>query len=199
VSLVGEGFFDVKKNIEKPFIISTSNINIKVLGTSFNVKAYPEDRHTETSLIRGSIELTIKNRPNDKIILSPHEKVVVQNNLAATYEKTTSGNTKPSIQVANTLISIKKLKIDPVDSTVFETKWINNQLVFRDESLYELAVKMERWYDVKIDIQDESLGEERLTGIFKSETVLQALDALKESISQPFKFRQTADKIIIYR
>jgi ferric-dicitrate binding protein FerR (iron transport regulator) len=199
VTLAGEGFFDVKKNTEKPFIISTSSINIRVLGTAFNVRAYPEDKNTETSLIRGSIELTIKSRPNDKIILSPNEKVIVQNTLAATYEKSAAVTEKPTVQAANTLISIKKLSINPIDSTVFETQWINNQLVFRDESFYELSQKMERWYNVKIEIKDESLGEERLTGIFKTESVYQALEALKESIVKPFQFRQTQDRIIIYR
>ena len=80
--LTGEGFFDVTKNKGKPFIINTSSIKIKVLGTAFNVKAYPEDKQTETSLIRGSIEVTIRNRPNDKIILTPSEKLVVENDIA---------------------------------------------------------------------------------------------------------------------
>jgi transmembrane sensor len=203
VTLTGEGFFDVTKNKEKPFIISTSSIKIKVLGTAFNVKAYPEDKQTETSLIRGSIEVTIRNRPNDKIILSPSEKLVVENDIARVEsgarqkERKTGNIARTEIPVISTLMSINKLKYNPVDSTVAEIQWVNNKLVFRDESFSELAVKMERWYDVQIDITDLQIGEERLNGIFESETIVQALEALKEFI--PFQYEKNGNKIIIHR
>lgn len=203
VTLTGEGFFDVTKNKEKPFIISTSSIKIKVLGTAFNVKAYPEDKHTETSLIRGSIEVTIRNRPNDKIILSPSEKLVVENDIARVekdnrkQERKTGNIVRTELPVINTLMSINKLKYNPLDSTVAEIQWVNNKLVFRDESFTELAVKMERWYDVQIDITDLQIGEERLNGIFESETIIQALEALKEFI--PFQYEKNGNKIIIHR
>jgi transmembrane sensor len=203
VTLIGEGFFDVTKNKEKPFIISTSSIKIKVLGTAFNVKAYPEDKQTETSLIRGSIEVTIRNRPNDKIILSPSEKLVVENDIARLeknnrqQERKTGNIARTELPVINTLMSINKLKYNPVDSTVAEIQWVNNKLVFRDESFSELAVKMERWYNVEIDIADLQIGEERLNGIFESETIIQAMEALKEFI--PFQYEKNGNKIIIHR
>ncbi len=203
VTLTGEGFFDVTKNKEKPFIISTNSIKIKVLGTAFNVKAYPEDKQTETSLIRGSIEVTIRNRPNDKIILSPSEKLVVENDIARLEkdfrmkEKETGNVVRTELPVINTLMSINKLKYNPVDSTVAEIQWVNNKLVFRDESFSELAVKMERWYNVEIDITDPRISEERLNGIFDSETIIQALDALKEFIA--FQYEKNGNKIIIHR
>jgi transmembrane sensor len=199
VTLIGEGFFDVTKNKEKPFIIHTSSINIKVLGTAFNVKAYPEDKQTETSLIRGSIEVTIKNRPNDKIILSPSEKLIVENNEVLKKEKSKTGlsGVTPVQAVISPLVSINKLKYSPVDSTVAETSWINNKLIFREETFADLAVKMERWYDVKIEINEPSLKQARLNGIFESETISQALEALKISI--PFQYEQTGNQIIIHR
>lgn len=207
VTLTGEAFFDVTKMNEKPFIIHTTSIDIKVLGTAFNVKAYPEDKHTETSLIRGSIEVTIKNRPNDKIILSPSEKLVVENSLVLQRDKTslvlqrdktsnTASNAGLPRPVVSPIVSINKLKYSPIDSTVAETQWINNKLVFRDESFTELAIKMERWYDVSIDIDDPVLKQARLNGIFYQETISQALEALKESI--PFTYEQTGNKIFIH-
>lgn len=197
VTLTGEGYFDVMKMKEKPFIIHTSSINIKVLGTVFNVKAYPEDKHTETSLIRGSVEVTIKNRPNDKIILSPSEKLVVENDAIVKKGKVAESKYSTSAAAIKTLMSVNKLKYSPADSTVAETEWIKNRLVFRDESLAELAVRMERWYDVSIDITDEGLQQKRVTGIFENETIDQALGALKIFI--PFKYEQTGNKIIIHR
>ena len=79
VNLTGEAFFDVAHNTQKPFLIHTARIDVQVLGTSFNVKSYPTDRTTEATLIRGSIEVSIKDRPSEKIILRPDEKLVVAN------------------------------------------------------------------------------------------------------------------------
>lgn len=197
VVLTGEGFFDVMKMKEKPFIIHTSSINIKVLGTVFNVKAYPEDKQTETSLIRGSIEVTIKNRPNDKIILSPSEKLVVENSAVTGPAHAAKNDKTVSPLTINTLVAINKLKYNPVDSTVAETQWIDNKFVFRDESFSELIVRMERWYDVQIDIDDAALQQKRFSGIFEQETIAQALEALK--ITVPFKYEQNGNKIIIHR
>ncbi len=206
VILTGEAFFDVTKNPEKPFLIQTNSINIKVLGTAFNVKAYPEDKQTETSLIRGSIEVTIKNRPNDKIFLSPSEKLVVENMVVAENSKTAKkeiSSSRPAVKQNFSIgpiipkLSINKLKYSAVDSTVAEIQWINNRLVFRDESFADLAIRLERWYDVTIEINDGALEEARLNGIFQSETIVQALEALK--ISVPFQYDQKGNKIIIYR
>src|SRR5690606_22571909 len=61
LTLVGEAFFDVVHNAEKPFIIHTGAMDIKVLGTVFNVRAYPGDKTSETSLLKGSVEVTLKN------------------------------------------------------------------------------------------------------------------------------------------
>ena len=192
VSLSGEGYFDVMKNKEKPFIIHTANINIKVLGTVFNVKAYPEDKQTETSLIRGSIEVTIKNRPDNKIILIPNDKLIVENELFSKIKAA-----KNDSKYSPPAFSLDKLKYRPLDSAVVETQWIDNKLVFNDESFEELAVRMERWYDVDIDINDILLKQKRITGNFEKETIEQAIEALKLMI--PFKYEHTGNKIIIHR
>lgn len=196
VSLSGEGYFDVTRMKDKPFIIHTANINIRVLGTAFNVKAYPEDKKTETSLIHGSIEVTINNRPDNKIILSPSEKLVVENepvNPAALRNKNPHSNLIPTLPV----VSVNKLWYSPEDSTLAETDWMSNRLIFRDESFDELAVRMERRYGVEIEIANESLKDERLNGIFETESVSQALEALKEMI--PFKYERKGDRIFINR
>src|SRR5690606_10988350 len=80
VNLEGEAFFDVVKDVHRPFYIVTKEISIKVLGTAFNVKAYPEENKTETSLLRGSIELVVNERPKEKFMLKPNEKLAVTKN-----------------------------------------------------------------------------------------------------------------------
>lgn len=197
VMLTGEGFFDVKKMKEKPFIIHTSSIDIKVLGTVFNVKAYPEDKRTETSLLHGSIEVTIRKRPNDKIILSPSEKLVVENETGLQDAPAKDRKIGLAEIDISTLVSINKLKYNETDSAVAETQWIDNKLVFRDESFDELAIKMERWYNVKMEITDPVLLQRRVSGSFENETIEQALEALK--IIVPFHYEHTGNKFIIHR
>ncbi len=190
VTLIGEGYFDVIKNKDVPFIINTRSIKIKVLGTVFNVKAYPEDKQTETSLIHGKIEVTIKNRPDDKIILSPNEKLIVENDLITAANKQKSIDHIPSV-------SINKLKFITPDSTIAENQWVENKLVFRDQTFEELAKMMERWYNVQLEIQSESLKSTRMNGNFEKETIDQAIEALKLII--PFKTNQKENTIIIYQ
>lgn len=197
VNLVGEGYFDVKRNKEIPFIIHTANIDIKVLGTVFNVKAYPEASKTETSLIQGSIEVTIKNRPNDKIILSPSEKLVVENNIFKGKKESATDDRLPESFETQPLIAVNKLKYNNKDSSIAEIQWIDNKLVFRDESFAELALDMGRWYNTTISINDPALSEIRLTGIFENETIEEALEALK--VSTFFRYEKKGNNIIIHK
>lgn len=190
VTLSGEAFFDVVKDADHPFVIHASSIDIRVLGTAFNVKAYPEDEKTETSLIRGRIEVSIKSRPNDKIILSPNEKLIVDNKSMRVQQENAGDDYEP-------LVAVNKLKVNPVDSTVAETQWVENRLVFDNESLRELAVKMERWYGVEIEIADSALIEKRFTGKLDNENIEQAMEALR--YSSPFSFERKGNKIIIHR
>lgn len=191
VNLTGEAFFDVTEDKTRPFLIHTSAIDIKVLGTAFNVKAYPDDKTTETSLIRGSIEVSIKNRRNDVLILSPNEKLVVDNNPVNV----------PTIETREkeTLIVINKLKRDPRDSTIIETQWTENKLVFDDEPFKDIAIKMERWFNVEIEINDEKLAEKHLTGKFDGESIEQALEGLAYTSTISFVFERKGNKILIHR
>jgi len=196
VHLEGEGYFDVKENRKMPFVIHTSDIDIRVLGTVFNVKAYPDDKKTETSLIRGSIEVTIRNRPNDKIILSPSEKLVVENKVAGLRQLAIHPEQAGPVPVDPVpVIAVNKLTYNPADSSVAETGWTENKLVFRDESFADLATSMERWYDVQIAFRNAMIAETRFTGIFENETIEQALEALK--ISVPFLYEKKGKQIII--
>ena len=183
MALSGEGYFDVVKNIDKPFIIHTSKINIKVLGTQFNVRSYPTDNTTEASLIRGSIEVTFKDKPNKKVILKPNEKIVVDNNRSTNdiFTAAQQNNTKKVHEIPG--VDIKKLTYEYKTGTIIETSWVENKLIFQDEPFDEIARQLERWYGVSIIFKTNHLKEERLTGSFKNETVLQALDALKFTAS----------------
>jgi len=127
VQLTGEAFFDVVKDNARPFIIHTATVDIKVLGTAFNVRSYPEEKVTETSLIRGAVEVTLKANADKTIFLKPNEKLIVSND--STLVKS------DSIQVADvrkkpaamTLTQVHHLNKDTVASEVL---WTKNKLVF---------------------------------------------------------------------
>ena len=176
VELTGEAFFDVATNAAKPFVIHTRRIDILVLGTSFNVKSYPTDRTTEATLIRGSIQVSIRNRPSDKIILKPNEKLVVSNDdslLKAPEVHHHNLKSEPS------LVVISKPTYEEHTGTMIETSWVDNKLIFQEERFTDLARQMERWYGVNIRFDNPQLEELQFTGIFEKETIQQALDALK--------------------
>jgi len=200
VTLSGEAYFDVVKNKEKPFVIHTAKMDIKVLGTVFNVKCYPGEKTTETSLVRGSIEVTLKDRLQ-KIMLKPNEKLII-NNTEETAEKEESKKTPLKVVASKAviekpIISLTHVTLLPVDNTIIETAWVQNRLVFSSETFEEVVLKMERWYNVKIFIIDESLKEERLTGNFEKETIAGALNALK--LTTKFSYNIVNNNIQIYK
>jgi ferric-dicitrate binding protein FerR (iron transport regulator) len=192
VELTGEAFFDVAPNPNKPFVIHTKRIDILVLGTSFNVKSYPTDKTTETTLIRGSIEVSIHSRPSDKIILKPNEKLVISNEDSIRQVKA-----RPhEIKADQSLLTIQKPTYYENTGTVVETSWVDNKLVFQDEAFSDLARKMERWYSVTIRFDSPRLEQLQFTGTFEKETIQQALEALKLT-DREAKFKYTVDGTVI--
>ncbi|MDI3318751.1 FecR family protein [Pinibacter soli] len=171
VDLSGEAFFDVVKSADKPFIIHTERIDIRVLGTSFNVKSYPGEQTTETSLIKGKVEISIRNRPSEKIILQPNEKLIV-NNQDTLHKHNNSNKATPLVAVENVT------RLDD-DSTIVETSWVDNKLVFSDTDFEEIVRQMQRWYGISIELKNEPLKKMRFSGTFTHETITQALDAMK--------------------
>jgi len=195
VLLTGEAYFDVVKNAARPFVIHAPGFNIKVLGTAFNVRSFPGEKKSETSLIRGSIEVTFSNRPTEKIILKPNEKLVIANEdmpddkpAAVTVHKKESLPQEP-------LVAVSHLTYEPSDSTVVETSWMVNRLIFRSESFEDLALRMERWYGMHIRFANEDLKQRKFTGAFENETIQQALKALQ--YSWPFRYTMNKQEIVL--
>lgn len=197
VYLSGEAFFDVHKDHEHPFIIHTEKMNIKVLGTAFNVKSYPNDPSSETTLIRGAIEVTLDDRPSDRIILKPSEKLIVKKGLPATVERKNdklapAANTDSGTQYILTSFT----RLHPDDNTVLETSWTQNKLIFRDENFADLANRMERWYGVTIQFKNDDLKKYRFTGTYQKENITEALDALQ--LIEKFHYKIKNSTIFIY-
>ena len=79
MTVSGEAYFDVAENSRKPFIVSTQNMEMKVLGTQFNVYSYPGAGCIKTDLIEGSLMVYSKESPNTSVTLKPDEQIVVKN------------------------------------------------------------------------------------------------------------------------
>ncbi len=200
VMLSGEAYFDVVKNAAHPFVIHTNAIDIKVLGTAFNVKSFPGEKNTETSLIRGSIEVTFRNRPAEKIILKPNEKLITANDDTTARQSTAPNNTpiaaaKNPASPSEPIVLVSHLTYTNIDSTVIETSWMENKLIFRSESFEDLAIRMERWYGVTIRFADDAMKPKKVNGVFENETIQQALKALQ--LVTPFNYKINKNEIVI--
>lgn len=167
-TLIGEAFFDVKHS-SVPFTIHANKLQIRVLGTAFNVRAYPDEKTTETSLIRGHVEIRLDKKPDRPFYLEPNEKLIVANE---------PDEIRTRVQNKDPLVVYKGLT-RTVDSTIVETSWVRNELIFQDEDFREVAMKMEKWYGVAIEFKDEKIAGERLSGTFTSESIQEALIALQ--------------------
>lgn len=194
VYLTGEGFFDVVKDTRRPFIIHTQSVDVKVHGTQFNVKAYPGEKTVETSLIKGSVEVLVKNRPGESYLLKPNQKLVLSLDIPREKAEAAPASAPQKAPV----ISLKNLTYQKGDTAAVETSWVRNRLVFEDEPFSEVALKMERWFDVEVEFRRKQVEGEHLRGSFENETLEQSLKALQFISTSKFNYKIENRKVIIY-
>jgi ferric-dicitrate binding protein FerR (iron transport regulator) len=174
VHITGEAYFDIAKDKDHPFIIHANSIDVKVLGTSLNIRSYNNEKNTEAVLIRGSIEVTLRSSPDKKIILQPNEKLVVQNGRAMVLKD------KPMPkEEAVPVMTLGKAHLQDKDSTAMDILWVKNKLAFDKETLEEVARKIERWYAVKVTITDDRLKHTEYSAVFEDESLRQVMEALR--------------------
>lgn len=186
VTLVGEAFFDVTKDSSHPFIIHTEKMDVRVLGTTFNVKSYPGDRFSEASLIRGAIVITLKDRPSAQITLKPSEKLIVSNFSQQQQKMNPQLVSEPLAQLTH---------IQERDTAVVETSWMYNKLAFHGQTFSEISRMLERAYDIEIEFKNDDLKSLKFTGTFEKESVDDVLRAL--SLVEPFTYKINSKKVLI--
>jgi len=199
VRLEGEAFFEVAHN-GKPFIIRTHAMDIKVLGTVFNVKAYTNERTSEASLIKGSIEVTLNNEKKEKVILKPNEKISVANTIAtAEPAKNTAAKNLSSSTIARDNepeVKIDKLMPDIKENVIKEIAWTQNKLMFKNEKLEDIAVLLKRWYGQDVILKNEDLKDLKFTGTYYQENLEEVLQSLQ--MANSFKMKNENNSIVIY-
>lgn len=177
VSLTGEGFFSVTKDSERPFYVNTSGIKLKVLGTTFNIKAYPDDNTEEATLVSGKVEIyasSDKTESGKSIVLKPGQIAIfdkAENNFHSINKTNLTNNEIVPVK-------LKAINLQPSFKTEQTIAWKDNRLIFDNEQFSNLVVKIERWYDVKIVVNYPELNRARFTGKFDKETLEQVLKAL---------------------
>lgn len=189
VFLSGEAFFDVTHRAGRPFIVRTEKISIKVLGTAFNVQAYPEEHSSQTTLLRGSIEMYVNGNSAQKVILSPSEKFEFSEEKQQ--RKGLHHNRKNLILINH----VRPVRIGQAEY-IEETSWKDNRLVFKNQSLEELRPRMERWFNIRINMESKVTSSYRFTGVFTKENINEALRAMQ--LIKPFTFKLTAHDLTIY-
>ncbi|MFG6685475.1 FecR family protein [Mariniflexile sp. HNIBRBA6329] len=134
VFLEGEAYFEVSKDKLHPFIVNASEMNVKVLGTKFNVSSYKNDTEISAVLVEGSVSLSNDLKPKNEAILTPGSKGVL---------------TKSNLE--------SDISLEKVDTSLY-TGWIKGDLLFRKSSFNDMAKKLERSYNVKITNHNQLLN-----------------------------------------
>jgi transmembrane sensor len=166
VTLEGEAYFNVTKDPDHPFIVDAAEMIIKAYGTEFNVKAYPEEKVVAATLVKGSVSVEIKDKPSDRTMLKPNDQAIYY---------------KPTAKRSENFLVTKGI------NPALYTLWINDRLRIKGETLEDLAVMLERKYDVTIHFDDNSLRDLRFTGIIENETIEQILELIKISSNVDYR------------
>lgn len=152
VILCGEAFFNVARDPDRPFVVKTGKLETRVLGTSFNINAYPE-RDIRVSVNTGKVQVAGIYPSGEKVFLEKDEQVLYKEGSA-------------------------KLVVSETDAEKYNA-WINNVIVMDDETLREVADVLEKWYDVEIAFATEELEKKTITGKYKANSLREILESIK--------------------
>lgn len=153
VKLTGEGYFEVKRNEKIPFFVQTNSLQVKVLGTKFNFRDYPDDMEAIVSLSEGKVSLNNLLKNENEAFLQPNERVVLDKK--------------------NGYMHVEAV-------TINASEWTNGYLFFDEELLPDIIKELERSYNVKIHIANDSLKTFRFYGnfVYREQSIKEVLDVL---------------------
>lgn len=176
VALVGEAFFDVVKNPQKPFIVKAADVSVQVLGTRFDISAYPEDKVIQTVLEEGKINLKYSGGGIFK------RDYVVE-------------------MVPNQMVEFDKVSREANSSTVIVSKfvsWKDGMLEFEKVNLYKALKQVERFYNIKILLEDQSIGSYKLSGkLDLKDEPEEVLNVIKLTVPIDWQRKSNGDFIVI--
>ncbi len=166
VYLKGEAFFDVKRDESRPFIVHVGNLDVRVLGTSFNIRFYPEEETLDVSLVSGKVEV-VRN-DSVKLTLSPNTEAVLNRSTG----------------------QLTKASFDPY----YKLAWKENIIRFNKASFEEIVKELERWYGVEF-IYDQRIVSDGFTGEFENMSLENILSGISHSLGFEFEIEGQQIKI----
>lgn len=170
VELTGEAYFEVKKD-GRPFIIQTPDLNIEVLGTSFNVNAYQTNPYVNATLVEGSIRIRLPEK-QESFLLQPDHNF--------------------RLDKLSEEISVQQVNTD------IYTAWVKGEFMFRNQPLAEIFAQLERWYDFKIIYENPDIAKMRFTGSAEKVRPLNYLLNQIQAVTD-IQYKSEGDKIILYK
>ena len=170
VFLSGEAYFKVARNVRKPFIVHTGELNIQVLGTTFNVASYPDDAEIKVSLVEGSVNVYTTSDAKKNILLSPDEQAVFNKDDKALFMR----------------------KIDASS----QAAWTTGRLVFVNEKLFDILKSIEKKYDVQILVQSRKVYTEYFSGSIDANLTLDEILSYLD-VDNKFMWRKKGKTIVV--
>lgn len=166
VELKGEAYFEVAKDKRHPFIVQTEAVDVRVLGTHFNIDAYPDDPEVKTTLLEGSVEVSSRSN-SDRIILKPNESAI--------YNKVEK--------------SLNKISSD---ASAEEISWRHGAFIFNNEPLQEIARQLSNYFGATFTIDDPALKNYKITAKFTENEDLEQILSLLQ-VAGHFEYKYTKD------
>jgi ferric-dicitrate binding protein FerR (iron transport regulator) len=168
VEIIGEAFFDVAKDIKRPFIVATQHIDMEVLGTQFNVYSYPDAGYIKTDLVEGSVRVYQADNEKNCVVLKTNEQVIIRGDCM------TVGDTYNPDHLL----------------------WKDGIYAFDNDRLIDIIEKLQLYYDVKIVVEDPEIFNVRYTGKFRQRDGIDEILQILQKI-QSFKIMRDRDNNII--
>lgn len=166
VVLSGEGYFEVAKDSTSRFIVKAGEMEVEALGTTFNVKAYQEDKELTTTLFKGKVRTSVGK---DEVILKPDESL--------SFDK-----------------SSRRMIVSD-ELAAYARMWKDNELVFKGETMEEVAVMLDRLYNVKVRFASEKVKRYRFSGVIKNNSLENVIELI--SLTAPIVYKKVGGEIII--
>ena len=191
LQLLGEGYFSVAKNTALPMKVKVGEVDVNVVGTIFNLQAYPDQGQVVTSLIEGKVKLTLNESKGSKdFVMKPGDRIEIA-------RKEVNG--KVSLALADTTAiqhTVAFRNVEKKDNKALDALWTENKLVFKADRLAEVVKRLERWYDVTIIVENDQLKEQAFTGVFEEPTCQQVLSILQKT-NKNLNYTMKGETIII--
>jgi len=168
IALNGEAIFKVYKNKKKPFIVTTSSMEVEAVGTEFNVSAYSGDLKFSTTLAEGKVKITDRVKPDLVMFIDPGAQV--------------------NYNTQNKTYNEENVRVQDVIA------WRDGVLIFNETPFSEVVAKLGRWFNADIQINNQSVANYRFTGTFTSESLDQVMELL--TLTTPIAYSSSKRKIL---